>query len=85
MHGHNWKVQVVIEGEKLDETGMLVDFLDVKSFMGEILDRLDHQFLNEIPPVRRSQPLSRKHRRIFLSGDDAESWKTRPSPCASAK
>jgi len=50
VHGHNWKVRVVIQGEKLDETGMLVDFLDVKSFMGEILDRIDHQFLNEIPP-----------------------------------
>ena len=50
LHGHNWKVRVVIEGEKLDATGMLVDFLDVKSFMGEILDRIDHQFLNEIPP-----------------------------------
>ena len=49
VHGHNWKVRVVIQGEKLDETGMLVDFLDVKSFMGEILDRIDHQFLNEIP------------------------------------
>ena len=50
VHGHNWKVRVVIEGEKLDQTGMLVDFLDVKSLMGEIVDRIDHQFLNEIPP-----------------------------------
>ena len=50
VHGHNWKVRVVIEGEKLDQTGMLVDFLDVKSLLGEILDRIDHRFLNEIPP-----------------------------------
>jgi 6-pyruvoyltetrahydropterin/6-carboxytetrahydropterin synthase len=56
VHGHNWKVRVVIEGEKLDATGMLVDFLDVKSFMGEILDRIDHQFLNEIPPFDRINP-----------------------------
>jgi 6-pyruvoyltetrahydropterin/6-carboxytetrahydropterin synthase len=46
----NYKGRVVIEGEKLDATGMLVDFLDVKSLLGEILDRIDHQFLNEIPP-----------------------------------
>jgi len=56
VHGHNWKVRVVIEGEKLDATGMLVDFLDVKSFMGEILDRIDHQFLNEIPPFDAVNP-----------------------------
>jgi len=56
VHGHNWKVRVVIEGEKLDQTGMLVDFLDVKSWMGEILDRIDHQFLNEIPPFDTVNP-----------------------------
>ena len=43
VHGHNWKVRVVIEGEKLDATGMLVDFLDVKSLMGEILDRIEEK------------------------------------------
>lgn len=56
VHGHNWKVRVVIEGEKLDQTGMLVDFLDVKSLLGEILDRIDHQFLNEIPPFDTINP-----------------------------
>ena len=50
IHGHNWKVRVTIEGERLDETGLLVDFIDVKNLMGQILDRIDHQFLNEIPP-----------------------------------
>lgn len=50
VHGHNWKVRVVIAGEKLDETGMLVDFLDVKDLMAGIIDTIDHQFLNEIPP-----------------------------------
>ena len=56
VHGHNWKVRVVIEGEKLDQTGMLVDFLDVKSLLGEILDRHDHQFLSEIPPFDLINP-----------------------------
>ena len=37
VHGHNLKVQVVLEGEKLDDAGMLVDFLDVKSLMGEVI------------------------------------------------
>ena len=55
-HGHNWKVIVVIEGEKLDPTGMLVDFLDVKRWMAEIIDVIDHQFLNEIPPFDAVNP-----------------------------
>jgi 6-pyruvoyltetrahydropterin/6-carboxytetrahydropterin synthase len=75
VHGHNWKVRVVIEGEKLDATGMLVDFLDVKSFMGEILDRIDHQFLNEIPPFDSINPSAENIAEYFyqqLTGKFAE-------------
>jgi len=50
IHGHNWKVQVTIEGDRLDGAGLLVDFLDVKSIMGSVVAKLDHQFLNEVPP-----------------------------------
>ena len=50
VHGHNFKVRVTLEGTKLDEAGMLVDFLDVKKYMKDIIARLDHQFLNDIAP-----------------------------------
>ncbi len=56
IHGHNWKVRVVMEGAKLDETGMLVDFLDVKALMGGVIAGLDHKFLNEIPPFDEVNP-----------------------------
>jgi len=75
VHGHNWKVRVVIEGEKLDATGMLVDFLDVKSLLGEILDHIDHQFLNEIPPFDVVNPSAENIAEYFyqeLSGKLAE-------------
>lgn len=50
LHGHNFKVQVTITGEKLDKAGMLVDFLDVKKVLREIMAKVDHQNLNELPP-----------------------------------
>jgi len=56
VHGHNFKVQVVLAGERLDDAGLLVDFIDVKNLMGEILARLDHQNLNEIPPFDVKNP-----------------------------
>lgn len=56
VHGHNFRVQVVIEGERLDETGLLVDFLDVKEAMQAVIDRLDHVFLNEVPPFDVKNP-----------------------------
>jgi 6-pyruvoyltetrahydropterin/6-carboxytetrahydropterin synthase len=55
VHGHNFRVQVVIEGERLDN-GMLVDFLDVKDLMRGVIARLDHQFLNDIAPFDERNP-----------------------------
>jgi 6-pyruvoyltetrahydropterin/6-carboxytetrahydropterin synthase len=56
VHGHNFKVQVTIEGDRLDDTGMLVDFLDVKQSMREVIARLDHVFLNDISPFDVKNP-----------------------------
>ena len=56
VHGHNFKVQVVLAGERLDDAGLLVDFIDVKNLMGQILARLDHQNLNETPPFDVKNP-----------------------------
>ena|SRR5579863_7105849 len=56
IHGHNFRVRVKIEGERLDETGLLVDFVDVKRVMGSAIERLDHQFLNEIQPFDVKNP-----------------------------
>jgi len=56
VHGHNFRVQVVIEGERLDDTGLLVDFLDVKEAMRAIIGRLDHVFLNDIEPFDVKNP-----------------------------
>ena len=56
VHGHNFKVLVTIEGQKLDDTGMLVDFLDVKASMHEVIAGLDHKFLNDVPPFDKVNP-----------------------------
>lgn len=43
LHGHRWKIQVLIEGSPndLDKAGMLIDFGTVK----DILNRYDHAIL----------------------------------------
>jgi 6-pyruvoyltetrahydropterin/6-carboxytetrahydropterin synthase len=56
VHGHNFRVQVTIQGERLDDTGMLVDFIDVKTLMRAVIERLDHQFLNEVAPFDEKNP-----------------------------
>ncbi len=49
LHGHNWKVEVYVTGEKLDEAGVLMDFGILKKHLAEVMDTIDHKFLNELP------------------------------------
>ena len=43
LHGHNWKVEVVVSGSKLDSLGMVIDFSDLKKLTKAVLEELDHQ------------------------------------------
>ncbi|MDD4527470.1 MAG: 6-carboxytetrahydropterin synthase QueD [Candidatus Margulisbacteria bacterium] len=48
LHGHTWKIQIVVEGNKLDEAGMLMDFRVLKNQLQELTDKFDHKFLNDL-------------------------------------
>lgn len=50
LHGHSWTVEAAVTGTKLDELGMLVDFKLVKGRLRELLETLDHMFLNDLEP-----------------------------------
>ena len=56
LHGHNYKVKVTVGGEKLNATGLIADFGEVKHVLREIVGRLDHRFLNEIKPFIELNP-----------------------------
>ncbi len=56
LHGHNWRVCVTIEGRELREDGMLMDFHDLKALVGAVVGRLDHAYLNDVPPFDRLNP-----------------------------
>lgn len=58
LHGHNWKVEVFVESNYLDETGLVKDFGELKATTQEILAELDHQYLNEREPFTRENPSS---------------------------
>ncbi|MBF0224513.1 MAG: 6-carboxytetrahydropterin synthase QueD [Desulfobacterales bacterium] len=58
LHGHNWKVEVSIIGEKLNEGGVLLDFGEIKEHLGEIINTLDHSYLNEFDDLKGKEPSS---------------------------
>lgn len=58
MHGHNWKVQAHVVAERLNEIDIAMDFHDIKKLLNEILEPLDHSFLNDIFPFTEKNPSS---------------------------
>ena len=56
LHGHNWKIVVEVSGQKLDGVGMVMDFKTMKKAANQVADRLDHFYLNDIPPFDTINP-----------------------------
>ena len=49
LHGHNFFVDAFFCGENLGDDGLLLDFRILKDYLKDVLDNLDHKYLNEIP------------------------------------
>jgi len=57
-HGHNYVLEVTLEGDPDPVTGMIYDLKDLKEVIQkEVLDPMDHRFLNyEVPPFYKVVP-----------------------------
>jgi 6-pyruvoyltetrahydropterin/6-carboxytetrahydropterin synthase len=58
LHGHNWRIEVCVVGKDVDETGVVVDFKILKEHVNDILDDLDHRFLNDLAAFQSRNPSS---------------------------
>lgn len=67
LHGHNWKIEVCVAGEKLNDAGVLVDFGELKNRVSDIIEKLDHKFLNEIDYFRDGNPPSSENVARFIA------------------
>ena len=67
MHGHNWKVEVEITGEKLDKMGMVVDFKEIRKATNLVVDELDHEFLNNLEPFSEDNPTAENIARYIFT------------------
>lgn len=56
LHGHNWKVEASVIGNKLNSLGMLIDFSDLKKELNNVISTLDHYYLNEIEAFKIVSP-----------------------------
>ena len=58
LHGHNWKVQISVIAERLNEIDLAIDFHELKKIANEVISPLDHAFLNDIFPFTEKNPSS---------------------------
>ena len=64
-HGHNYKVLVTLQGETLDEAGLLLDFKLLKQVLRPVVEYLDHQMINELKPFDVVNPSAENLAKYF--------------------
>jgi len=58
LHGHNWLVEVTVTAKELDKAGLGMDFKILKRETKELLNELDHKYLNDLEPFKNASPSS---------------------------
>jgi 6-pyruvoyltetrahydropterin/6-carboxytetrahydropterin synthase len=64
-HGHNYKIRVTLAGAELDKAGLLLDFKDLREVMKHVIERLDHQMINDVEPFTTINPSAENLAKYF--------------------
>lgn len=67
LHGHNWRVEVVVRARELDKAGLCIDFKVLKAETKELLGTLDHKYLNELGQFKGLSPSSENIARFIYA------------------
>ena len=66
LHGHTWQVAVTVSGDKLNDIGVMADFVEMKQQLNSILVRLDHSCLNDHEYFKVNNPTSENLARFIF-------------------
>ena len=58
LHGHSWKVEAKFICQKLNREDFGVDYVVAEKAIRELAAKLDHRYINEIPPFDKLNPTS---------------------------
>lgn len=56
LHGHNYTVECIVEGKKLNTLGMVMDFQNLKKTLEDVVKEFDHVNLNDLPAFKEKNP-----------------------------
>ena len=68
VHGHSWKVEATVSGERLNGQGLLIDFNDLKKIVQKAIGIFDHKLINDLEPFDKINPTSENLAR-YLFGE----------------
>ena len=77
LHGHTWKVSVVISGKKLNKLGMLYDFKKAKAILKEATMTFDHKNLNDLNMFKKTNPTAENIAKIIYEAFNKRSGKNK--------
>ena len=72
VHGHNYRIEVKVQGEQLNSIGLLVDFVELKRVMNGVIDYLDHRFINDLEPFDKVNPSAENLAKYFYDQTSAQ-------------
>ena len=83
-HGHNYTLEVTVKGEVDPRSGFVVDLKQLKEIMHrEVLDAMDHRFLNkEVPEFFTQIPTTENIAIACLAAPGTETPASPPAPRA---
>ncbi len=77
MHGHNYRVQVVVEGKRLqNKVKYVTDFVALRKALRATVEKLDYSNLNEVPPFTKENP-SAENVAFYISQELKRRWRER--------
>lgn len=65
VHGHNWKVKVVVQRDDLDEIGVVMDFHELERLVDQIIEPMHNRHLNELATFQNLNP-SAEHVAMYI-------------------
>ncbi len=68
LHGHNWRVEAVVEGSKLGPDGLLCDFHAVEGALAGVIEPLHNADLDDVEPLRGLNPTAELVARVICEG-----------------
>jgi 6-pyruvoyltetrahydropterin/6-carboxytetrahydropterin synthase len=76
MHGHNYRVAVMVEGELDQSTGFVIDFAVLKRVVRSAIEPLDHRVL--VPSKNQRLRLREEPGRLLVDYDSRDAWLVLP-------